>query len=156
MKKPPQRHLFLKGTSYSFPCRNGSRTERFVKKSIAWGALTEAQQTLGSESLTWTIFLTDINLRLSWLITIMTRSQYKGKYLCKGVPKNMTLYWIKQNLIQKYHVKGEIHSFLMMYNTWGSSFGWNDSINGCFFRCGKIWSRICVHVIYKTQFKCLV
>ena len=49
----------------------------------------------------------------------MTRSQYRGKYHSGRFAR---IYVLK-------HLKGEIHSFPTMYNTWGCSLGRNKPKN---------------------------
>ena len=61
------------------------------------------------------------------ILLIMTRSQYKGKYLSGHIPKNLTLCRIHEIFFQKHHEKSFIQSFPMMYIKGGSTFGRSQS-----------------------------
>ena len=49
----------------------------------------------------------------------MTHCQDECKSLSGGVPKNLTLHWMKKIFCSFYHHKRQIRSFPTMYNTWG-------------------------------------
>ena len=59
--------------------------------------------------------------------TYRTHCQDECRSLSGGVPKNLTLHWMKKIFFSFYHQKEEIRSFPTMYNTWGCflvRFGW--------------------------------
>ena len=64
-------------------------------------------------------------------LEICSKKKISGLDECRslsgGVPKNLTLHWMKKICFSFYHHKRQIRSFPTMYNTWGCflvQFGW--------------------------------